>query len=1410
MTLKQTTMWTALPHGVYDARDGQVVRLSVFMSPRLESSPDDTTLGMFPEFVTDDPSVNWASTVAGMDFNVQFRRGAEPIYSVPARAVRITSAPDPAMWSKLFSMDTPVKGFEPPDLSATHVNSYSVLDSASALRDHFAAVASKPSLLYKIPQPEDLLNPPGLEFSPLTAHLSRDRQATTTDARTSAAPPPAPFDDFQAFHAPFVTDWNRITEAERAARLAAQRETDFHKAIAALGNYPALLPMLGIVVNLEIDVSETAITSLGIADRVRTYPTWPPENGVGGPLGEEIVPRVDAYPWTRCRFTAKTILGTTFFTSFRATSKDDEQLDGYLVVRDDTPEGESDPAVLTNIDVDLAMSRTYGAIEVLSQQIDQIEVRTAALPIPVDLVAADEMAAGLPALGQPTMALSLKNAAPRLANLLTTAASKNALLAAGNHEQIVNYAEELTRGYRVDVWDDVTKVWHPLCQRAGTYQLGDTTVEWGSSTELTDESWVQLAPTSSPDAIPNEPGELRLHEELFSWNGWSLVVPRPGAALAAGDDGDTTNTMRRSALGPDGQTYPLGQFDNPNLPLTTAFRVPPATLPRLRLGTGYRFRARVVDLAGHSESFVKGAPTDTPGGADDTLTTVTREIVHKRYEPVKPPVLVITDELSTGESPGHLVIHSNFNTTPAENTSRHVCPPRTSFTMAEAHGGFDAKTTGRPMDGSSGRYEMIAERDSWDFPHNDLPDDDPAHGQQLPLPTIPSPLPYLPDYASRGAALSGLPGQNTKWGAVHYTSTQVLRSGTSILLDNDVTATAESLRVPFETGIEAWHDRVPFRFTVTGIEGLDTRLSSRGKVKAPTWDKKRRELTVELPKAEQMTIELSSFVNAEDLRVMGVYQWGLIKSLLAAPTNPVISEVAPAGVPASVMTPRLAQLPLIEDARFELETNTLIDASVLGRNWIITPSQEFTIVHAVNQPMIAPNSTRAIKARRQPGDTTAVLIDWVQIHGKSTARLAMNASWSENIDDPDDGPPKWGPTAVQRSGQAFDIGIRKNETVALSLGEPAPATVTLPVTPVTQNYDPNAQRHSFGDTKHRLITYQMVAASRFKHYFSPETLTTRAGNTRNLHVRSTVRPAKPAVDLVIPAFKWDRSAASSTRGGGRVRVYLERPWFTSGDNEQLAVILWEPRTDMAGFEQLQQYVTEWGNDPVYRSKGHLPVDYPKPQNFPGYDNKRKFLHLAEYGGHTVTALAYDVDYDEASERWFADITIDQGNAYFPFIKLALARYQVYSLGGLELSPVVAVDAVQLTPDRNASIFWGSTGTSFGVYVNGRSYEAARSGYGPRMTLTVEKRLSDGFAWVPVLMSGENSTEMQLETYTPNIVYVSQTRTYWRKTVSFAGQNPALEYRAVLREYERHLTGGPDQELGLRPTYVDLLPVVPPA
>jgi len=62
-----------------------------------------------------------------------------------------------------------------------------------------------------------------------------------------------------------------------------------------------------------------------------------------------------------------------------------------------------------------------------------------------------------------------------------------------------------------------------------------------------------------------------------------------------------------------------------------------------------------------------------------------------------------------------------------------------------------------------------------------------------------------------------------------------------------------------------------------------------------------------------------------------------------------------------------------------------------------------------------------------------------------------------------------------------------------------------------------------------------------------------------------------------------------------------------------------------------------------------------------------------------------VYFDNERQLWFCDIEIQAGASYYPFVRLALARYQPCAIPEAHLSNIVLADFMALTPDRSLSV-----------------------------------------------------------------------------------------------------------------------------
>ena len=212
---------------------------------------------------------------------------------------------------------------------------------------------------------------------------------------------------------------------------------------------------------------------------------------------------------------------------------------------------------------------------------------------------------------------------------------------------------------------------------------------------------------------------------------------------------------------------------------------------------------------------------------------------------------------------------------------------------------------------------------------------------------------------------------------------------------------------------------------------------------------------------------------------------------------------------------------------------------------------------------------------------------------------------------------------------------------------------------------------------------------------------------------------------------------------------MERPWWSSGVDELLGVVTWPGAELPVGRllatpvgpipKEASLYVSDWGADPVFAGP-KLPSAHPRLATFP---NSPAALHgtgltIEERAGVTVNVAGHPVTYDPGRQLWYCDVRVDTGKAYTPMIRLALARYQQNSLGGVELSRIVLADVMSLEPGRTVVVSRKSATLLSSVTLSGYSYTkaAARSGSGPGVAqLQVEardSRVSDPtLGWAPV-------------------------------------------------------------------------------
>ena len=1168
-----------------------------------------------------------------------------------------------------------------------------------------------------------------------------------------------------------------------------------------------------------------------------------------------------------------------------------------------------------------------------------------------------------------------------LDDLLEQSSNNNKLLENSKGQQgrdIILTGEDLVRGFRIDVREvhrgsrgaPMFTPWRSLSFRHGTYHhLGITPLPPGAPLPKPflvqdDEGWISLGMTQEDgdEASGATAGKrLIVYESLFRWDGWSLCAPRPGRHLGI-DDNPTQGT---------GERIPLLST------MQALFSPVPGTLPRLRFGRQYQFRARVVDLAGNSL-----AVTDVPSLDPSYLTDINDEDSHYlRMEPVPSPTVLLTapllgpqasqkwpngEPLSPGEAVDRLVFRSmNVEKPgdpregmvagpPSRPSSRHLVPPKISVELAEQHGMFDDPGS-KQMRGSAAYQMMVSKDGSLEdlIPKERRVANGKPGGEYFPEPSVV--VPYLTDPMGEGVSCA------------------IYAPGTDI-------RSAPLIQVPFPTQ-GGWPNVASFRVQLEPG-------SAPPKISGPNL------LQVFVPPGEERILRLSCYLlhaqhpqfgqpNRESL--FTIWRW-------------------------------------IEDKANQKNLQTQRRDVQLGRHWMLTPFHEIVLVHATQQPVLTPQwvcieelpetnlgvgnppdctvqDPRAELARhRRYGDTTSTIDGTLAIHRPSTEEIDIQAAWREPIDHPSkpmtsENLNDW--LLVNGSAAPFEVKISyvpsRNSGPVVGRGIPGatedeeiedleelsdenlspPASLEMPVLPepfgnaepvdegemtegtdlsegqvferavpragvraVRQSaggpppYDERPHRcaaappppppanygerfrfqglHRFGDTKYRCVSYTAIGTSRYREYFRPmqdeETVLLQQGKlpprwTRSsppimLDILSTAQPEAPKVLYVVPTFKWEASPQGHRRVGGGLRVYLDRPWYSSGDGEQLAVVLY-PDAKATVPEKAKPFVTQWGLDPLWEdgprkfrpsasisrqavpqakqprlkqnvirprgipeeleeevtsravgaanlqeSKAQFLKQYgvglssPTPAHFRNATAVRHDLGIRETASSNlairsravpritiqkkplvrvrpqalgrppmpVTICAFEVKPDISRQLWYCDIEMDPGTAYFPFVRLALARYQVNSIRGAHLSPVVLADFAQLVPDRTASVVNNpKDANQVLVSVAGVSGTAG-SQRSSRIEVEVEESnpaVGGELGWTPVQSRGR-------------ITLPRVNAQQWTGPVTLPAPS-GKQHRLVIKEYEvfnvpNEADSSPGPRLDERLVYADALPI----
>jgi hypothetical protein len=1353
MSSSSQILWTTLPVTIDSSGNGYV---SVLVSPKLDGSVQSLSF----------PFQDWPTRMQNAKFQVLLYDMNNPNPWQTHAATVMNATFDLPLWQAIFpSSGMAMKPYPfATDNTDRQLWSYSVDAVHENIKQVYASVAaSSPTALPKIDwnHPNTPLMKLIEQYADANAQRTQTRQALGNnwtgkwDQRNA--------EEIQAMQGAF----RPLTALQRQVWLGKRfydRPTpnkdqhnnlmgvgqplvpitfDFNERIALLSDHPYLMRRLGLLIDLQFPWNGT---QLGY---VKVTPSGDYQNAGY----TDVCPR-----------TAYASAGTSFHarvdTTPSAPSDSTDVIDRMIPLEDPVK------FYVTTGDPDGTMHKTVDFSSNMVSLISFLQNEASASG-----TQATPPSEGLPARRNNGITVTRKGRAAALTSRFQRIKTLNTDVSASQGQAPADlYAADLLHGYRVDVRaGGATGAWASLHQRMVTYVVNGALLSppaiaantdsrqppldpfgmaaWQGPGTILDEGYMKVASgTSDPDKV-NGPKDLYVHEKIFGWHGWSLSASRPGKTIQ-----------------PDSSTgAPDHTPKDPTMPVTPVVRVAPGTLPSLRYGQSYELRARAVDLAGNSF---------TLGDATIPAFHKTPPVTFGRVEPVPPPALVYANGVSEGESLETLVIRSN----PADGVDsiqmaaflhnaylndptnalqftdlgnphkdyysycdRHVAPPKETQTTAEWHGDFDPVfAAGASLD----KWYRYGTREEGTFMDTQIVMvlDPGGYTGNLNNPIIVRPPSVPADQPPQSPVLGS--------GTVMSQRGAPLASGEYIICQpaSGFVATPY-LPDSMAGGFVVWDPANPTVNTWKWSWGAPGNDFSAW----PDYPCTRIRLV------ESPTFQTGTFAeNGGTLLGIGL-------------------------PPATILTLNYASTPRpdrLNHLEYVQEYNPQDDITD-GRHWMVTPSRSVTFIHAVQKPLAPP--VGSISQTRGLGDTFVLHRGSMTTHSHSTGQVDLRGDWTEFLDDialP-------GPTQTPTTGRAYQL--------AIPYGQDKTAIAGL--------------KHEFHDTKHRIVKYTPTGTTRYKVFFPPGIINDPTkisvdgtapnpapGSNGNYNILSSARPVAPKVAYIVPTFGWSQpNAQQSIRSSNSLRIYIERPWFSSGEGELLAAVVSKSGTPAPG---VQPFVSTWGPDPIWDSKSNGPLT---AAAFKNPSMGVRDCVLAENGAVAQILPLAEPKYSDEKKLWYVDVELAAGQRYFPFVSLALVRYQKDSLAGVEISQVTRADMAQLVPDRTLNVAWELGGnvlvTVTGVAADnvvGHNWPASPpphlpAGYVPAphshyLVARIQQQIPGAYGtvgWVDV------TSDVQLVGMTP----IAGGNTKWQGTVNPNGgatpPTPGAPLRIIVEEFEMH-------------------------
>ncbi len=772
----------------------------------------------------------------------------------------------------------------------------------------------------------------------------------------------------------------------------------------------------------------------------------------------------------------------------------------------------------------------------------------------------------------------------------------------------------------------------------------------------------EMEPWVAETAQTSNSGKVYVHEDLFRWNGWSLVAPDVGEHVD--DHGDAVK-----------------HDDTEGDKIYSIVKKPiHGSLPPLRFGWQYKFRLRVADFCGGGityKNFVDGTLMNQYRNAGKNMWTA--ETSYKRMEPVSPPLIFKGVKNLVG-MPGYLANQGFMNTRKGEGAETwvirsyfddwnkklvckekarwYLAPPTVNLNFAALHGVLD-QFLANPGNLLENR-KLFAAADNEVMNNKDME----LNGEKD------YDVDYLADPVVCGVAVDG-----------HV---------------RDFASSKE-----YKTSHRYWEN---MKYMLYKIIADDKSGSSAAD---------------EIKLLQGQVLEKDIYCSVAGLACSLDQIFGLKTDT----DNPLPKLLAPKIKKQKIKIVHAVQKPCLVNNTYKngKNFNEIIDFSIVGEP---ARTKELNSVNfTISYPKFPTNTFSKIFPRIKYFD---IQTDRAKPGGYEIVPVVKDIVVEKN-------PNTNGCTACPENDITFNLAHEFNDTrhrmVYVETDIESKFVSFYEEEKVKQYYGPDAFRikgalaDSSGVMKDAFPTDDEIEQDVKK--LGKEKFLNEAGKGW-LNIPSTARPTHLSIDYIVPLIKWSEinqqqqnDSTEIIRTCKSVRIYFNGNWFSSGEGEKVAVFIQndESRTDGSTTNPLYltNVISQVGKDPaadktdfkdVYqlqitngRKAGKNTVQI-KDLTFErtGIKDENTLLDTDK----TIEFKAITPGFDERPDykQFYVDVELEimqqlkpgdplisvTDTLYFPFIRLAIARYQEHSLNDeLSFSDVVMTDYFQLLPYRKVQV-----------------------------------------------------------------------------------------------------------------------------